>query len=399
MLGKTCLSLGMFAALFAATPALANLAPTPKEIFADLSKRAADGEVTAEAQLGWAYMNGDLEQKKNEAEGARWIAKAAEAGDAQSQYDLAQFYRLGRGVNPDFAQALAWTEKAADQGRVEAIAYICNAYTQDPTVDPDWQKALPYCWKATRKGDLPAIYAVGLAYADGLTIMPNSDMALKYLGYAADRGSGPAQEKLGAIYAAGNLVPEDDATAFDYNRKAAKTGSMPAVMAMAAAYETGKGVDADTNEAARLYDIAARNGNADAKAWFDSHPDVKRSDLAANIITIAKIPRDTIFYAVDGVDPRFLTQDMAGYFNTLMSNSYPAAAQDAGKDGEATAECRFTKIGEFDDCVLVQESPAGLGFGAVLMFAANKLQNSGNKTDWQARYAGKILRLQMKWKR
>ena len=174
---------------------------------------------------------------------------------------------------------------------------------------------------------------------------------------------------------------------------------MPAVIAMAAAYDSGKGVEADPNEAARLYDIAARNGNADAKAWFDGHSDVKRDALAGNIITIDKIPRDTIFYAVDGVDPRFLTQDMAGYFTTLMSNSYPEAAQDADKDGEATAECRFTKIGEFDDCVLVKESPAGLGFGAALMFAANKLQNSGNKTDWQGRYAGKILRLQMKWKR
>ena len=402
------LSLGVIAVVLAAGgPARANLAPTPAEIFADLTKRAGNGETQAEVQLGWAYMNGDLEQKKDEVEGAKWIAKAAEAGDAQSQYDLAQFYRTGRGVNPDFAEALDWTEKAADQGRVEAIAYICNAYTQDPTVNPDWDKALPYCFKASRKGDQAAIYALGLAYADGISMMANSDLALKYLGYAADHGSGKAHEKLGDIYAGGQLVPEDDATAFDHYRKAARAGSTVAILAMAKAYDTGKGVTTDTGEAARLYDILARSGNDDAqssaqssaKAWFDQHPDIKRDDLAANIITIAKIPRDTIFYAVDGVDPRFLTQDMSGYFDTLMKNSYPEAAQDAGKSGDATVECRFTPLGEFDDCILVEESPTGLGFGDALMFAADRLQFSGNKTDWQARYAGKILRLQMMWKK
>ena len=390
------------AGLAAGGTAHANLAPTPKEIFADLNQRAGKGEATAEAQLGWAYMNGDLEQKKDEVEGAKWIARAAEAGDAQSQYDLAQFYRTGRGVNPDFAEALAWTEKAADQGRVEAIAYICNAYTQDPTVDADWNRALPYCFKASRKGDQAAIYAIGLAYADGISVMANSDLALKYLGYAADHGSGIAQEKLGDIYARGDLVPEDDATAFDYYRKAARRGSMVSVLAMAQAYDTGKGVGADSSEAARLYEILARAGSDEAKVqagtWFDQHANIKRDAVAGNIITIAKIPRDTIFYAVDGVDPRFLTQDMSGYFDTLMNNSYPQAAQDAGKAGEATVECRFTSLGEFDDCILVGESPPGLGFGDALMFAADRLQFSGNKTDWQGRYAGKILRLQMKWK-
>ncbi len=400
MPGVSRLSFAVIAAvLCVAVPAHAKLAPTPQEIFDDLMKRAGKGETAAEAQLGWAYMNGQLNQKKDEVEGAKWITKAAEAGDAQSQYDLAQFYRTGRGVNPDFAQALAWTEKAADQGRTEAIAYICNAYTQDATVTPDWDRALPYCFKATRKGDLNAIYAVGLAYADGLSIMANSDLALKYLGYASDHGDGPAEEKLADIYAAGQLTSQDDTRAFDYYRKAARQGSMPAVAAMARAYDTGTGVAADSNEAARLYDIAARNGNAAALAWFDDHGDIDRGALAGNVVTIDKIPRDTVFYAVDGVDPRFLTQDMAGYFNTLMSNSYPAAAQDAGKDGDATVECRFTAIGDFDDCVLVQEHPAGLGFGAALMFAADRLQFSGNKTDWQGRYAGKVLRLQMKWKK
>jgi len=381
-------------AVLLATAAHANLAPTPAELFADLLKRASAGDTKAQADLGWVYINGSLDQKKNAVEGAKWIAKAAAAGDAQSQYDLAQFYRTGRGVNPDFQTALDWTQKAADQGKPEAVSYICIAYTQDPTVTPDWPRALPYCTKAAEAGDVRAVYALGAAYADGLGVAPDSALALKNLNAAADKGVGLAQQKLGDIYAEGKLTSADPAQSFAWYARAAQSGLAPSIAAMAHAYDTGTGVDADPPEAARLYGILAKQGDADARAWLDAHPDAH----APQVLTIDKIPHDTIFYAVDGADPRFVTQDIASYFDTLTQNAYPAAAQDSRAEGEATAECRFTRTGDFDDCILTDESPKGLGFGAALMFAANRLQNSGNKTDWQDRYAGKVLRLHIKWK-
>jgi TPR repeat protein len=391
---KRLASLALFTVLVA-LPAHAALSPTPAERFADLTKRAAAGDTQAQAQLGWVYMNGSLNQRKDEAQGAQWIAKAAAGGDAQSQYDLAQFYRTGRGVNPDFQQALDWTQKAADQGKPEAVSSICVAYTQDPTVKADWSKALPYCNTAAKDGDLRAVYALGAAYADGLGVVtPDATIALQDLNFAADKGIGLAQQKLGDIYAEGTLVPADPAQAFANYARAARAGLPHSIAAMAHAYDSGAGVDADPSEAARLYGILADQGDADAKTWLGQHPDAR----APQVITLNDIPRDTIFYAVDGADPRFVTQDISGYFETLMENSYPVAAQESRAEGEANVECRFTPAGDFDDCILIDESPKGMGFGAALMYAANRLQFSGNKTDWQGRYAGKVLRLHARWK-
>jgi uncharacterized protein len=44
----------------------------------------------------------------------------AQAGDADAQFNLAQAYKLGRGVPQDMAQAIAWYERAASQGHIQA---------------------------------------------------------------------------------------------------------------------------------------------------------------------------------------------------------------------------------------------------------------------------------------
>src|SRR6059058_5889080 len=48
----------------------------------------------------------------------------AEKGDADAQFNLAQAYRLGRGVTTNLSAAQTWFERAANQGHLDAQATL-----------------------------------------------------------------------------------------------------------------------------------------------------------------------------------------------------------------------------------------------------------------------------------
>ncbi|CAL4868302.1 hypothetical protein MMA231_02583 [Asticcacaulis sp. MM231] len=383
-----------------AQPAMATLAapkpPTAKEQFETLSNKANAGDIQAQYDLGQAYLIGKYAQKKNEKSALEWIGKAADAGNAQAQLDMAGFYRLGRGVKPDSGQALTWYQKAADQGRTEASLFICKAYTEDATIHADWPKAFPYCKTAAAEGAANAQYALGMAYAEGRGTAPNNTLALQNLKKAADQGHAAALTELGQLYQIGDLVPQNYTEALILFKKAARRGDREAIALTAQAYEAGQGTSADLDRAARLYHILARNDDDKVgHAWLAAHPDAPKEP---EILSLAQIPRDVIFYATETNDPRFQTLDIHGYFDQLSVSSYPGDAQNDNISGEAAAECRFSPSGDLDDCVLVTESPKDYGFGASLMRIMDRLGSSGNKTDWAKRFDGKSVRVSMKWK-
>ncbi len=386
-----------------AQPATAALAPpkppTPKEQLKTLTDKADSGDAQAQYDLAQVYFDGLLEQKADEKAGVSWITKSAEAGNATAQYDLAQAYRLGHGVRPDAAQALGWYEKAADQGRDEARLFVCDAYTQNPDVKPDWSpnwpKALPYCKTAAEKGAAGAQYAMGMAYAEGRGVTPDTAVAVTDLKKAADQGHAAALTELGQMYMIGDLVSQDYTESLNLFKKAARRGDRRAVQLLAYQYESGLGTPADTARAARLYGILARNdSDIAAKDWLKAHPDAPEDAL----LTLDKIPRDIMFFATETNDPRFQTMDIHGYYDQLSVSAYPVDAQNDHVSGRASAECRFTASGDFDDCVLTEEDPKDYGFGASLMRIMDRLGTSGNKTDWAKQFDGKSLRLSMRWK-
>ncbi|WP_244060855.1 tetratricopeptide repeat protein, partial [Aeromonas caviae] len=49
-----------------------------------------------------------------------WWRKAAEQGNAEAQFNLAQMYGKGKGVAQDIQQVVTWLRKAAEQGNAEA---------------------------------------------------------------------------------------------------------------------------------------------------------------------------------------------------------------------------------------------------------------------------------------
>jgi len=415
-----------------AAPVLAAEKISDADAFAELKARAQRGDAISQWAVSQAYGSGKYGLKADKTEAFKWASKAADGGIADAALSLAHAYQKGDGTTADPAQAADWLQKAANAGSAPAAVELGDLYDKgqggltrntaqadalyqtaanlgdrdvwsrlcdaDTTNDADWSRAVVHCQKAGQAGDDNAWLTLANAYANGTGIAADPAKALDAYRAAANAGSLPAMEALARVYHDGTLAPKDEAQALTWQRTAARYGSMPAVAALAKAYDTGDGIGADSNEAARLYDILARRGDSDARAWFAAHPKFSQAELARNVVTPGRMPSGQILYAVDSDDPRFQTLDLAHYYQQLVDTTYPQRALQDRKEGAATVECRFTARGDLTDCVLVEESPKGYGFGPALVRIADRLGESGNKTLWADRYAGRTLRLSARWK-
>lgn len=91
-----------------------------------------------------------------------WREPAAK-GDADAQFNLAQAYRLGRGVPADMKQAEALYAKAAAQGHIKAADNYGLLLFQDGRR----RDAMPYVTAAAERGDPRAQYLLGIAHFNG----------------------------------------------------------------------------------------------------------------------------------------------------------------------------------------------------------------------------------------
>ena len=80
-----------------------------------LTINASTGDIEAQFELAQRYAFGNgVEQ--NYAEAAKWYRKAAEQDYADAQFELARCYDTGCGVRKNDVEAAKWYRKAAEQG-------------------------------------------------------------------------------------------------------------------------------------------------------------------------------------------------------------------------------------------------------------------------------------------
>ena len=68
-------------------------------------------------------------------------AKAADQGNADTQYNLGLMYNNGIGVTQDYAEAMKWYRKAADQGNAKAQSNLGLMYDNGQGVTQDYVQA------------------------------------------------------------------------------------------------------------------------------------------------------------------------------------------------------------------------------------------------------------------
>lgn len=124
----------------------------------------------------------------------------AEAGDADAQFNLAQAYRLGRGVPTNLAAAKTWFERAARQGHVDAETTLGLLLFQNG----DQAAGLGWLKKAADQGEARALLVYGTALVNGDGVTQDPVRGYAYVSRAAAQGLAPAKQTLGDL---DNLIP------------------------------------------------------------------------------------------------------------------------------------------------------------------------------------------------
>ena len=168
-----------------------------------------------------------------------WQAPAA-AGDADAQFNLAQAYKLGRGVPTDLAKAIELFGKSAAQGHIQAadnyglLLFNAGQRTQ----------ALPFVRAAADRGDARAQYLLGIAHFNGDIVPRDWVRAYALMSLARTDGIAPASaamtemdkhiplgQRQAAVVLAGELAETATATRARQLAAVDLGGSVPAVAA------------------------------------------------------------------------------------------------------------------------------------------------------------------------
>lgn len=198
-----------------------------------LAQKAAQGDVAAMRSLGFRYLSGEDYTPQDTEQGATWLSRAAEAGDASAAYMLGDYFaRQGSGPmsQQHFRRAFSlYTQRAADPA------------------------------------DHEALYCLGYMKQNGIGTTRDTAAGIADLTRASEAGSPWATAQLFKTYWDGLGTPKDEAKAISYARLAADThrdGTMAYVAATAYLY--GQGVEQDEALGQRYLEQAAAANIPDA---------------------------------------------------------------------------------------------------------------------------------------
>ena len=122
---------------------------------------------------------------------AAWRGPAT-AGDADAQFNLAQAYKLGRGVPADMPVAMEWFRKAAAQGHAQAIDNYALGLFQDGRKDD----ALPWLEKSVARDEKRTELVLGTMLFNGDSVTKDWVRAYALVTRSSQQGLPQASQTL-----------------------------------------------------------------------------------------------------------------------------------------------------------------------------------------------------------
>ncbi|HIF76142.1 MAG TPA: sel1 repeat family protein, partial [Sulfitobacter sp.] len=181
----------------------------PEEAARERTKRtrqlAEQGDPRAQFQLAQMYRTGDgLEQDLSQA--VTWYSKAAEQGLPIAQHNLAVALDHGQGIAENKAESAKWYRRAAAQGQVSSQYSLARLLLLGQGGERDPAEAAHWFRRAAQTGHRDSIYHLGLMNRDGLGMPRNLVLSGKWLILAAKLGKLEAQGAYHTI--ASDLTPQ-----------------------------------------------------------------------------------------------------------------------------------------------------------------------------------------------
>ena len=153
-----------------------------------------------------------------------WCTKAAEKGDANSQWILGGLYERGLGVAESPADAFKWYKSAAEAGHVEAQFRLGQMYGKGEGTALDRTEATRWYLKAANQGHVEAQYYMGYRFEHGKGATQSYSQAHHWYLKAAEQGNPSAMHGLGDLYLRGQGVPQNQTEAYKWFNLAAVSG-------------------------------------------------------------------------------------------------------------------------------------------------------------------------------
>lgn len=123
-----------------------------------------------------------------------WLGPAAR-GDADAQFNMAQAYKLGKGVPQDSKRAEAWYRKAAQQGHIKAADTLGLLLFQEGRK----AEALPFLKASADRGEPRAMYILGIAHFNGDIVSKDWVRAYALMSRSAATGLDQATRSLATM--------------------------------------------------------------------------------------------------------------------------------------------------------------------------------------------------------
>jgi len=116
------------------------------------------------------------------------LRSAAQQGNVDAQYFVADIYYFGRGVAQDYKEAVRWYQLAAKQGDSQSQSMLGFMYLRGHGVEQDYKDAVRWFRLAAQQGNLEAQYNLGRMYWIGRGIAEDRVKAYMWCNIAAIAG-------------------------------------------------------------------------------------------------------------------------------------------------------------------------------------------------------------------
>lgn len=247
----------------------ANLPPSPPESPATSAAAPAlleDGELTQAGQQQRDAGARQIGTDHHDEAYALWLP-LAEAGHAESQYNIGLMTARGMGTPVDLPASLAWLRKAAaGKFRAAVVELGLRFHRGTYGVEKDQEAALRHFLDAAELGDGAGAYHAGRMLYFGEEVEKDLPRGLDLLVQAAQAETPviAAQAMLGRIYMGNAGIPSDHRQARYWLEQAADGDDRSAQHDLAVLYQHGRGGPRDLRKARAWYERAAQQGHAGA---------------------------------------------------------------------------------------------------------------------------------------
>ncbi len=165
-----------------------------------IGESAKAGDPGAHVQIGKiAVKSGDA------AEAERCFRLAAEGGNSEGQFHLAEHLQEGRGGTKDESSAMEWFSKAVAGGHVQAHRALGELLLCSEGEHRDAERAIQLLSFAAECGEGRALLLLSKAHRGEFGMLADAGESTRWLRLSAEKGSTPAQRELGEL-----LIAEDD---------------------------------------------------------------------------------------------------------------------------------------------------------------------------------------------